>query len=156
MNGSESSSQQTAKTASAVENPTVLGASVITRIARVLDRHKKMNMTTKSKLMEPFMPEDDYINNPDHYTWHPAEVECHIIAQEFDYNVGTAIAYLWRAGIKTDEPLVDIRKAIKHLEFECARLDGSAQPSVAAPDPSREQVDKYGNELDKNTFFKRP
>ena len=82
---------------------------------------------------------EDRINNPAHYTWHP-KAECQEIVGEFDYNVGTAIAYLWRAGLKDPATEVeDIRKAIRHLEFECARLGASAQPSEAAPVSSYEQ-----------------
>ena len=57
-----------------------------------------------------------------HYQAHPSGVECKDIAQEFSYNVGTAIAYLWRAELKHDSPLEDIQKAIDHLEFEKDRL----------------------------------
>ena len=88
---------------------------------------------------------DDLVNHPDHYTWHP-HAECKDIAGEFNYNTGTAMAYIWRAGLKnSDTELEDLQKAIKHLEFECARLGASAQPSVAAPVSSYEQDDKYEN-----------
>lgn len=62
------------------------------------------------------------INQPNHYTWHPAGIECKEIAQEFNYNLGTAIAYIWRCGHKHATPIEDLQKAVKHLEFEIERL----------------------------------
>ena len=42
--------------------------------------------------------------------------------QEDNYNLGTAITYLLRAGKKPNNPITqDIRKAIAHLEFELER-----------------------------------
>ena len=63
----------------------------------------------------------DEIEAPTHYTSHPSGVECKDIAQEYSYNVGTAMAYLWRHCDKHDDPTIDIRKAMKHLQFELDR-----------------------------------
>lgn len=71
-----------------------------------------------------YQTEDDKINKPDHYRWHPV-AECKEIVQEFNYNIGTAIAYLWRASHKHDEPIEDLQKAIKHIQFEIERLQRS-------------------------------
>lgn len=41
-----------------------------------------------------------------------------------NYNIGTAITYLLRAGKKPSNPMEqDIRKAIDHLNFELERLN---------------------------------
>jgi hypothetical protein len=86
---------------------------------------------------------DDKIQSPSHYTWHRV-TDCASIAGEFPYNVGTAIAYLWRAGRKTDDAVEDLRKAIKHLEMECVRLDERDQTVIGtSPVPSYEQDDGY-------------
>ena len=78
-----------------------------------------------------------------HYNWHP-KVECHEVAEELDYNLGVALAYIWRCKYKHPDAVVDIRKAIKHLEFECARLEASAQTiNGTASVPSYEQDDRY-------------
>lgn len=61
----------------------------------------------------------DNINHPDHYTWHKV-AECKEIVQEFNYNLGTAIAYIWRCE-KKGSKIEDLRKAIKHLQFEIDR-----------------------------------
>ena len=43
--------------------------------------------------------------------------------QPNNYNLGTAITYLLRAGKKAGNPMVqDIRKAINHLHFELDRI----------------------------------
>ena len=64
----------------------------------------------------------DNINHPLHYTWHPSGVECATIAREFGYNLGTVIAYVWRAGFKSSSNrYVDLRKAAWHLQNEIER-----------------------------------
>lgn len=53
-------------------------------------------------------------------------IECKDVVGEFPYNIGTAIAYLWRAGKKPAEgnqtqrekTIEDMRKAIDHINFE--------------------------------------
>jgi len=72
----------------------------------------------------------DPVEAPNHYKWHPSGVECKDIVQEFPYNIGTAMAYLWRCGRKdSSTKLEDLRKAKRHLEFEIARLDTSIDVS---------------------------
>lgn len=68
-------------------------------------------------------PADDPINHPKHYTSHPSGVECATIAEHFSYNIGTAIAYLWRHDLK-GAPVEDMRKAIVHIQREIARREG--------------------------------
>ena len=87
----------------------------------------------------------DNISEPLHYRWHP-KVECVEVAQEMDYNLGTALAYIWRCKHKHPSAVSDLRKAIQHLEFECARLEASAQTvSGTVPVPSFEQDDSTKN-----------
>jgi hypothetical protein len=70
----------------------------------------------------PFPPleKNATVNSPIHYTWHPCGLEARDVAQEFTYNIGTAIAYLWRHEYKNG--IEDLEKAIKHIEFEIDRL----------------------------------
>lgn len=64
-------------------------------------------------------------NNPNYYTWHPAAPECYKVAQEFTYNLGNALTYIWRAGRKPENTAVrDLEKAVDHLRFEIERLRG--------------------------------
>jgi hypothetical protein len=62
------------------------------------------------------------IHHPKHYSEHPSGVECIHIAQEFNYNLGNVIKYVWRAGLKTENPLQDLQKAAKYIEFEIERV----------------------------------
>lgn len=52
--------------------------------------------------------------NPAHYRSHPSGVECIEVIEALPYNVGAAIKYLWRAGLKTADPLEDLKKALWH------------------------------------------
>lgn len=74
--------------------------------------------------------------NPDYYTWHPV-AECYEVVSHFPYNIGVAMAYLWRAGRKTPDPRLDLRKAIRHIEFEIERL------GVAIADLTDAEVEEY-------------
>jgi hypothetical protein len=70
----------------------------------------------------PGASQPDVVHHPAHYNWHPA-AECITVAAEFSYNLGTVIAYIWRAGRKTPDPLPDLRKAREHLDHEIHRLE---------------------------------
>jgi hypothetical protein len=64
-------------------------------------------------------PEGHEVEHPHHYDWHPV-AECREITEYFSYNLGSAIAYLWRHDRKNGRQ--DLEKAIKHIEFEMERL----------------------------------
>lgn len=66
----------------------------------------------------------DSVHHPTHYTSHPSGVECIQITEHFNFCVGNAIKYLWRAGIKTVSPLEDLRKAEWYVKREIRRLEG--------------------------------
>ena len=57
------------------------------------------------------------IDHPKHYNLHPSGVECVDVAEQFNFNVGNAIKYLWRAGLKGPED-VDVQKALWYLNRE--------------------------------------
>ena len=65
----------------------------------------------------------DPVNSPDHYTWHPAGVECIRIIEVFPHNIAAAMSYLWRHDHK-GEPIQDLRKAVWHIEREIKRRGG--------------------------------
>jgi hypothetical protein len=66
------------------------------------------------------------IEHPKHYNSHPAGVECITVVEAFNFNVGNAIKYLWRAGLKADaDQLDDLRKALWYVQREIARIEGS-------------------------------
>lgn len=58
---------------------------------------------------------EDAVNHPSHYTSHPSGIECIEITQHYDFCVGNAIKYLWRAGLKKEEGLTDKEKEIEDL-----------------------------------------
>lgn len=62
----------------------------------------------------------DPVEHPSHYTWH-AGVECIDVAEEFNFNLGNVLKYVWRAGRK-GEVLEDLKKAKFYLEREISRL----------------------------------
>jgi Protein of unknwon function (DUF3310). len=64
----------------------------------------------------------DPVNNPKHYTAHPSGVECIQIVEHMSFNIGNAIKYIWRSGLKDQNADEDLAKAIWYLERERKRL----------------------------------
>jgi hypothetical protein len=67
----------------------------------------------------------DIVNHPPHYTSHPSGVECIDIVEHLPFNVGNAIKYLWRAGLKSPDLLTDLKKAEWYIKREIARIEKS-------------------------------
>lgn len=68
----------------------------------------------------------DPVRHPAHYTAHPSGVEAITIAEHFGFNLGNAIKYIWRAGIKSEDPREDLLKAKWYVERELKRLEKAA------------------------------
>ena len=65
----------------------------------------------------------EFVNHPKHYNDHPSGVECIDIIEHLTFNVGSAVKYAWRAGLKPGEDtLQDLDKAIWYLNREKERL----------------------------------
>lgn len=65
----------------------------------------------------------DEVNSPDHYNMHPSGVECITITRYMSFNIGNAIKYVWRCGLKPSaNRIVDLQKAIWYLNDEIHRL----------------------------------
>lgn len=65
----------------------------------------------------------DPVNHPSHYTSHPSGVECIQIARHHSFAIGSAIKYLWRAGLKDpNETIQDLEKAVFYIQDELKRL----------------------------------
>lgn len=65
----------------------------------------------------------EQVNHPDHYNQHPAGIECIDVVECYNFNVGNAIKYLWRAGLKDGTPSVlDLQKAAWYVDREIRRL----------------------------------
>jgi len=67
-------------------------------------------------------PPLDLINHPPHYTAHPSGVECIQITEHMNFNIGNAVKYLWRFGLKSSDSLEDLKKARWYVDREIARL----------------------------------
>lgn len=63
------------------------------------------------------------VDHPRHYNAHPSGVECIDIVETLPFNVGNAIKYLWRGGLKSPDPLEDLKKAAWYVTREIARLE---------------------------------
>lgn len=69
----------------------------------------------------------DQVDHPAHYNSHPSGVECIDIIEHWPYNIGAAMKYLWRAGLKPGADHVeDLRKCIWYVEREIKRIDTNA------------------------------
>lgn len=66
--------------------------------------------------------EFDAVNRPKHYNMHPSGVECIEITRHMVFNIGNAMKYLWRAGLKGDA-IEDLKKAVFHINDEIDRLN---------------------------------
>lgn len=73
--------------------------------------------------------QDDGVNHPLHYTQHPSGVECIQIVEHMTFNVGNAVKYCWRSGLKTPDAVTDLKKAIFYLEREVQRLQNQEPES---------------------------
>jgi hypothetical protein len=70
------------------------------------------------------MADYERVNHPVHYNKHPSGVECWTIVRHMSFNIGSAMKYLWRNGIKPGEDAVtDLRKAINYINDEIKRLE---------------------------------
>ena len=71
------------------------------------------------------MNDEEQVNHPRHYNEHPAGIECIDVVEHFTFNLGNAVKYIWRAGLKpgTGE-LLDLEKARWYVEREIRRLEG--------------------------------
>ena len=84
---------------------------------------------------------EDYKQHPEphYYTGKLYGYSARNIVEDFDldYNIGTAVTYLLRAGKKEGNPAEqDIRKAIHHLHFELDLLVGLNKTRTGALSPT--------------------
>lgn len=84
--------------------------------------------------MTEAVKDNDPVNRPAHYTSDPSGVECIQIVRHRNFNVGNALKYLWRSGLKSSgnlEPLAkqlqDLEKAAWYIRDEIERLKLAAK-----------------------------
>lgn len=77
--------------------------------------------------------EKEMVNHPKHYQ-HPSGVECITVARHHDFNIGNALKYLFRAGLKQeqgisplDKQIEDLKKAAFYIQDEIKFLKSKQQ-----------------------------
>lgn len=71
----------------------------------------------------------DSVNHPKHYTSHPSGIEAIEVTQHYNFCVGNAIKYCWRAGLKEsaskdpkEKQIEDLKKAVWYINREIKNL----------------------------------
>lgn len=89
----------------------------------------------------------DDIQRAAHYNISPAtckhghQLECRDVTDHMNMNIGSAVKYLWRAGLKPgNDSVKDIRKAIRFLEFEIEKLGGKTRQRELSVYPDGNRV----------------
>jgi len=80
------------------------------------------------------------VNHPPHYTSHPSGVECIQITEHMNFCLGNALKYIWRAGLKGDSQVEDLKKARFYIDREIARLEPVTIAVATTCDGSEEEA----------------
>lgn len=84
--------------------------------------YKEEDITPENVFVETDKKEDP-VNHPKHYTSDPSGIECIQITRWRNFNIGNALKYLWRAGLKDEKTQIqDLQKAIWYINDEIRRL----------------------------------
>ena len=59
---------------------------------------------------------ENRVNHPEYYNSHPSSIECIDIIRHYCFDIGNAIKYLWRAGLKKEIGLDEKQKEIEDLK----------------------------------------
>jgi len=68
------------------------------------------------------VPAPDPVHHPAHYTQHPSGIECITVTEHMTFCLGNAVKYVWRAGLKSNDPVQDLEKARWYIDREIERL----------------------------------
>ena len=73
---------------------------------------------------------ENRVNHPDYYNSHPSGIECIDIIRHYCFDIGNAIKYLWRAGLKKEigldekqKEIEDLKKAIWYIKDRIKQLE---------------------------------
>jgi len=76
------------------------------------------------------------VDHPEHYNVHPAGIECIDVIEHMEFNIGTSIKHMWRAGLKPgNDDLQDLEKARWYLDRQITNLKIAINSSRDAPRP---------------------
>ena len=92
----------------------------------------------------------DIVNYPPHYRAHASGVECIQITEHMSFCLGNAIKYIWRAGVKSSDPVEDLSKAVWYLNREIAKIEKNQEERV------RELVRYEYTESNKSSEWQQP
>jgi hypothetical protein len=77
---------------------------------------------TEDEKIDFFDKKKESVNHPSHYNNNPSGVECIDVVEHMTFNIGNAIKYLWRAGLKGDL-VEDLKKARWYIDREIQRVE---------------------------------
>lgn len=87
------------------------------------------------------------VSHPKHYNEHPGGIECIDVIEHMTFNVGSAMKYLWRAGLKPGESYErDMKKAIWYIEREIEKQKKETIPTVPEGKEGQVQVMDAAND----------
>jgi hypothetical protein len=95
-----------------------------------------MTISTSIGMTYLWTNQQEMSKTPTYYIGKTLGIEAKDVVMDFqpdNYNLGTALTYLMRAGKKPNNPITqDIRKAIAHLEFELERHNQADEQRAAS------------------------
>jgi hypothetical protein len=97
--------------------------------AYVWEHQKRMKKIWESTQVNHTLKpdENEAVDHPKHYNSHPSGIECIDVVRHLNFNVGNAMKYLWRCGIKDgDTEVQDLMKAAWYIQNEIERLRNTA------------------------------
>jgi len=69
------------------------------------------------------------VDHPSHYNASPSGIECIDVVEHMTFNVGNAVKYLWRHGLKPSASSVtDLKKAAWYIQREIERVSKEKKP----------------------------
>lgn len=87
-------------------------------------RHQRPDC--QSAQCHPERSPTEAVNHPRHYNESPSGIECIEVIRHMSFNVGSAVKYCWRLGLK-GPTVEELRKAIWYLTDEVKRLEKLAE-----------------------------
>lgn len=96
----------------------------------------------------------DMVNNPPHYTSHPSGIEAIQVTRHMNFNLGNAVKYLWRAGLKDKEKTIeDLKKAIFYINDEISRLSPLSEKGYFEPIDYFAEGEQEGQRLEQERII---
>ena len=97
----------------------------------------------------------DAVHKPKHYNSHPSGIEAKDVTRNFDFPIGNALKYIWRAGNKGDY-WEDMNKALEYLNW--AMSDHHPNEAIYCRKPAvvaihMQEVIKYETDPNKQKLF---